>query len=442
MDVALGTPWNRYMHDSLASIWYTPEGVGKYTYVHRVSIAVAVAQAEIGLVPAGTGEALTRALVDLDRILEIQAAGENHQLRAYLRMVQEKMTKNGDKDFLPYVHNRLTSFDLEDTATSMMLVESADLLLADLRSLAASLQKLAREHKHTLMIGRTHGIHAKPITFGKKCLDWLDMIERCRTRLETAKGEVAVGKISGAVGIFSQPPVVEEKVCGLLRLRLARVSTQILSRDIYAAFFAEVGLLTGCLEKISTDIRLGQQTDRQELEEPFRSTGSSAMPHKRNAEKCEQIKALAKDVRGLIGALFENIDTWDERALDQSATERLAFASILVTTGYMCRSMIAITQGLWVNVEQMRANIDRTNGAIYAEDVKIALQEKGIPQTAAYDLVKGPAQEAYLGHGNLIDNCLAVSEIAKLLSRQDLEALCDSKQAFRYLDEIYARFGL
>ena len=438
----LRTAWERYPHGPLAELWYTPEGVGLFHWVHTVSCVVAVSQEGLRKVKSGTAAALGRIKVDLDRILQIQREGENHQLRAYLKMVQEKMKENGDEEFLPFVHQDLTSFDLQDTATALMLSESAILLSLDLKELAEVIRNLAKEHKYTFMIGRTHGIHAKPITFGKKCLDWLDIVERSIESLAEAEKKIRVGKISGAVGIFTQDPRIEEETCDALDLEPARVSTQIIARDRHASFFHEIVLTVCRLEVISTAIRLGQQTERQELEESFASTGSSAMPHKRNAEKCEQIKAAAKVVRNCMGALYEDVDTWDERSLDQSATERLLFGSMLVVTGYCVRSMIEILSGLTVNVERMKANIGITNGAIFAEDVKTALQQKGVPQNEAYELVKGPARKAYKGEGTLVDNCLSVAEIAAHLSREDLEQICNPESALRYLDTIYARFGI
>lgn len=438
-----GTPWERYMHPELTQIWYTPEGVGQFEFVHRVSIAAAQAQEKhLPGFKVGTAAALKRVTVDLERILQIQSEGENHQLRCYLKMVQERMEASGDSEFLPWVHYQLTSFDLQDTATNLMLAKSAQILESDSHALASVLQALAIQHKKTLMIGRTHGIHGKPITFGKKCLDWLEVTLRNAERLYDSQKEIRLGKISGAMGIYTQDPQIEVEVCALLGLRPARVSTQIISRDIYADFFHNLVLVVGGLEIISTAIRLGQQTERRELEEPFGSTGSSAMPHKRNPEKAEQIKGLAKVVRASMAALYENMDTWDERSLEQSSTERVLFSTMIVLTGYAIKIMTVVLSGLTVNQERMLANIGLTNGAIYAEDLKTALQEAGIPQTEAYELAKVVAQKAYYGQGDLVTNALADPQIAKVVSREQLEALCDPRSALRYIDQIYARFGI
>ena len=430
------------MHPELAELWYTPEGVGQFHFVHQVSCTVADAQQRFNMITRGTAEALKRVEVDLDRILQIQAEGENHQLRAYLKMVQEKMRANGDASFLPGVHFHLTSFDLQDTATSMMLYASAGILMSGLESLKVQLRRLATEHKFTLMIGRSHGIHGKPITFGKKCLDWLDQVDRAGQRLIYAARRTQVGKISGAMGIYAQDPRIERTVCNQLGLQVARVSTQIVARDYYAEYFGAVVLVMTALDQIATQIRLGQQTDRGELEEPFRSTGSSAMPHKRNPETCERATGLTRVVRNLMGVLYEDVVTWDERSLEQSSAERVTFGTMLVLCGYGINIMTNILAGLKVYPERMKQNLERTNGAIYAEDVKDALQEIGVDQNTAYMLVQGPAQRAYQGEGQFIDLVREEPEVAHRLTTVELWKLCNPEKCFAHLDEIYARFKL
>lgn len=437
-----GTAWERYMHPGLADVWYTPEGVGQFLYVHQVTCVVAEVQEGMSMIKRGTAAALKRVEVDLERIIQIQQEGENHQLRAYLRMVQEQMRANGDEEFLPGVHFLLTSFDLQDTATSLMLVKSADLLLEDAEKLCQALRHRAAEHKNTLMIGRTHGIHGTPITFGKKCLDWLDLITRARYRLREQQKKAGVGKISGAMGVYNQDPHVELLVCRKLGLEPAQISTQIIPRDYYAEFFSAVVLLMTGLEHIATSIRTLQRTEIGEVEEPFATTGSSAMPHKRNPERCEQICGLARVVRNMMGILYEDVVTWDERSLEQSSAERLTFSSLLVLTGYGVFSLTKIVSGMTVYPERMVANLQMTHGAICAEDVKNELQRVGVDQNTAYDLVKGPAQRAYRGEGEFIDLAREDPEIAHRFTRQELVDLCDPKRKLVHIPTIFSRFGL
>jgi adenylosuccinate lyase len=438
----VSTPWERYSHPELAAIWYTPEAVGAFVYQHRVLIQVALVQEWMNLIKKGTGKALQKVEVNLERILQIQKEGENHQTRAYLRMVQEKMRENGDEEFLSEIFRLMTSYDLWDTGLGLMLPESAKILIQDLEGVEQELERLAVEHRRTLMIGRSHGIHGRPITFGKKCLDWLEKISFAKNKLEEAEGKVKVGKLSGAMGIYSQNPRVEEWACAELGLTPASVSTQIIDRIIYADFFNAVTLVMCALEAIALNIREGQRTERREWEEPFDISGSNAMPHKRNPEKCERICGLARKVRADQAVLYENITTWEERSLEQSSPERLIFPEMLVLTGYCARLMKRVLRGLVIYPEQMRRNLDLTNGAIYAEDLKDALQQKGVPQIDAYDWAKEVSQRAYWGEGELVSNSLQHLKISEYLSKAELMEICNPESALRYIDQIYARFAL
>lgn len=437
-----GTPWERYQHPELAAVWYSPEGVGIYRYVHRVSIAVARAQEKRLMIPIGTAAALERVDPDLERILQIQAEGENHLLRCYIRMVLELLEDHGDGQYTSGVHYLLTSFDLEDTAKCLMLSESAEILVRDLDPLKDVLRDHAIRYKHTLKIGRTHGIQARPITFGKECLDWLDPLLESQDALREAARWIRRGKISGAVGIYAQDPGVEEDACSELGLVPMRVSTQIIHRSLFANFFSVVTVLYENLVCIAEQIRLGQKTEIRELQEPAGKTGSSAMPHKSNPEKSEQVTGLGKVVRGLMAGVYENIVTWDQRDLTQSSHERLAHSSMLVLTGYAVMTMTRILQGLKVNEERMRRNLDATNGAIYAEELKTALQDRGVSQGDAYDWAREVARRAYDDDGDLVTNSLAHERICRYLSETELRQVCSPETAYRYLDQIYARFDL
>jgi len=302
----LGSPIARYAKKvpKLAGLWLTDEGVGKFGPIHQVEIANAVIQARHGLITAGAAEAVVASTYDPD---EINQRG-GHDINAFIDIARASMPPEHQKAF----HRGLTSFDVQDTGFALLYQQSADLILADLKKLAEALRSLAREHKGTLMMGRTHGIHAKPITFAFKVLNWLAFIERAIERLEWAKKAISVGKLSGAVGIYTLPPEIEDEVCRRLGLAPAKISTQILPRDLHADFFHSLTCLASACEQIANDIRNHQRTDIGEMAEPFPPgmKGSSAMPHKRNPERCEQIVGLARLVRNDMGVIYENITTW------------------------------------------------------------------------------------------------------------------------------------
>jgi adenylosuccinate lyase len=438
MSVILGAPIDRYAKKvpELAEIWLSPEGVGKFRYIHRVEVANAHVQAKQGLISNAAAKAVARSNYDPDEI--IRRGG--HDINAFIDICRESMPPEHRGAF----HRGLTSFDVQDTGFALMYRESADLMLNELVILAVGLQQLAGKHKETLMMGRTHGIHAKPITFAFKVLNWQDFVLRARERLIWARDAISVGKLSGAVGVYTLPPEIEKEVCRQLGLRPAKISTQILPRDLHADFFHALTTAASACENIANDIRNYQRTDLWEMAEPFPAgmKGSSAMPHKRNPEKCEQIVGIARLVRNDMGVIYENIVTGHERTLEQSSPERLCHPEMVVLTGYLVHSLSEIILGLEVFPDRMLANMNRTGGAIYSESVKVLLQDKGIDPELVYRAIQEAAFKAMAGEGDLKSNLLANPEIGPNLTPGDLDAVMDPWLEVVHRDEIYARFGL
>ena len=436
MRMPSGAPMQRYMTPGLADIWFTREGVGKFEFIHRVEIALANVYAETGRITQEAAEAIATSTFDPEEI--IRRGG--HDINTYLDVTRDTIPSQHQG----YLHLGATSFDVQDTGVVLMLIKSADLILQDLRHLRSALRELARKHKDTLMIGRTHGVHAKPITFAFKVLNWLDFIARASSRLERAKRDIAVGKMSGAVGIYTVSPEIEERLCLRLGLKAVPISTQILPRDLHADFFHAITCVAVACEYIATEIRNHQRTDIYELAEPFPSgmKGSSAMPHKRNPEKCEQSCGLARVVRNGMGVIYENIITWHERTLEQSSAERLIHAEMILLTGYLVRSLQGIIAGLEVYPERMLRNLERTGGAIYSEAVKIHLLEKGLDPDMVYRAVQAASIRAFDGDGNLKTNLLADPTVGRFLTEGELDKIMDPWKEVQYRDVIYARFGL
>lgn len=431
-----GAPIQRYMTPELAAIWFTKEGVGKFEFIHQVEIALAQVHAELDRISQEAAEAVATSTFDPEEI--IRRGG--HDIITYLDVTRETIPARHQG----YLHLGATSFDVQDTGVVLMLIKSAEIILHDLRILQDALRELAKQHKDTLMIGRTHGVHAKPITFAFKMCNWIGFIERARTRLAKVKQKIAVGKMSGAVGIYTVSPEVEKKLCAKLGLSAALITTQILPRDLHADFFHAITCIAEACEYIANEIRNHQRTDILEMAEPFPEgmKGSSAMPHKRNPEKCEQICGLARVVRNDMGIIHENVITGHERTIEQSSAERLTHAEMILLTGYLVRSLKRIISGLEVYPERMLKNLERTGGAIYSEVVKIHLLEKGLDPDMVYRAVQTAAIRAFDGEGDLKANLLADPNVGRFLTEGELDKIMDPWNEVRFRNEIYARFGV
>ncbi|MDN5347817.1 MAG: adenylosuccinate lyase [Clostridia bacterium] len=428
---------DRYTLPEMKRIW---EPENKYRKWLEIEIYACEAWAELGRIPPkALAEIKEKASFDVKRIDEIEAV-TRHDVLAFLTAVAEKV---GDAS--KYIHLGLTSSDILDTALAVQLREAAELLRVRLERLKEVLAALAKKYKYTLMIGRTHGVHAEPTTFGLKMALWVKEVERHIERLEEAKEMISVGKISGAVGTFANVnPRVEEYVCAKLGLKPAAVSTQIIQRDRHAHFLTTCAIIASSLEKMATEIRNLQRTDILEVEEPFAKgqKGSSAMPHKRNPIMCERVAGLARVIRGHALAGLENIALWHERDLTHSSVERIILPDTTILLDYMLAKFTEIMAGLNVYPENMRRNLEKTLGLVFSQRVLLALVEKGMLRETAYALVQKNAMRAWQEKVSFKDLVLQDEEIRSKLSAREIEDLFSYDYHLRHIDYIFLRAGL
>ncbi|HZP26727.1 MAG TPA: adenylosuccinate lyase [Dehalococcoidia bacterium] len=427
----------RYTRPQMGRIWSEENKLETWL---AVEIAACEAWGEQGVIPADALGHIRRARYDVDKWAEYERE-THHDFNAFIRSVADSIPPDASR----WIHLGLTSYDAEDTALSLRLLQAADLLEQDIADLEAAVAQRALEHKDTLMMGRTHGVHAEPTSFGLKLALWLDELRRDRRRLQQARAEVAYGKISGPVGTHATvPPVVEESVCKRLGLQVAPVSDQVLSRDRHAGFVAALSLVAASLEKFATEIRHLQRTEVLEAEEPFSAgqTGSSAMPHKRNPEKCERIAGLARMFRGFTVTALENVALWHERDISHSSTERMILPDACALLDYMLDLFTQVVRGLNVYPEHMRRNLELSHGLVFSQRVLLALIEKGLKRDVAYKLVQRNAMRSWQEEKPFLDFLLADTEITALLSRDELASLFDYGYYLRYVDDSFRRMGL
>ena len=427
----------RYTRPAMGKIW-TEEN--KFQTWLDIEILACEAQAELGVIPKEAVKVIrSKAKFDSKRIDEIEAEVK-HDVIAFLTNVGEYVGPESR-----FIHLGMTSSDILDTGLSLQMKQSADLLLKDLNELKNVLARRAKEFKHTVMIGRTHGIHAEPITFGLKLALWYD--ETCRNikRLEQAKETISYGQISGAVGTYEHlDPSVEKYVCEKLGLKPAPISTQILQRDLHAEFMTTLAIIGSSLEKFSTEMRHLQKTEVLEVEEYFSKgqKGSSAMPHKRNPITCERVAGLARVLRGNAQAAMENISLWHERDITHSSVERIIIPDSCILLDYMLGLITDIIDKLIVYPENMQRNIDLTQGLIFSQEVLLALTKKGMKREDAYSLVQKYAMEAWQSKRNFKEVLKSDSNIMKYLNEKELDELFDLKKSIRNVDYIFNRIGL
>jgi adenylosuccinate lyase len=427
---------DRYSLPEMKALW---ELQNKYDTWLRVELAVVEAQAEVGRIPA---EAATRirekARFTLARALEIEQT-TRHDMLGFVGAVLENLGPEGR-----YFHYGVTSYDIEDPALSLLIVQALDLILAELDQLAGAIRERAREHRHTVMIGRTHGIHAEPVTLGFKLAVWLAEFLRDRERVARARENIAWGKISGAVGTHANiPPAVEALVCAKLGLRPAPASTQILQRDRHAEVLLSLAILSASVEKYATEIRNLQRTEIRELEEAFApgQRGSSAMPHKRNPWVSEQLSGLARVVRGNVIPALENMVTWHERDLANSSVERVIFPDTTTLVHYQLRTFTGIVRGMQVYPENMAANLERMRGLVFSQQVMLALVEKGVSREEAYRLSQQLAMETWQG-ADFRQAARAHPELARYLASDELERCFDVEYHLKHLEHTFEQLGI
>jgi len=380
-----------------------------------------------------------KARFNIARIQKIEEKTQ-HDVVAFVTNVAQYIGKDAK-----YLHAGLTSSDILDTTLGVQLKAASDILIDDINRLLKILAKKARAYKDTACIGRTHGVHAEPMTFGLKLALWYDEMQRNLERLKLAKEEAGVGKLSGAVGTYSNiDPQVETYVCKKLGLKPAKISTQVIQRDIYAVFMARLAIIGSSLEKFATEIRHLQRTEVREAEEPFAKgqKGSSAMPHKRNPVICERICGLSRLLRGNSVAAMENNALWHERDISHSSVERIIIPDSTLALDYMLNKFIQVVEGLSVHPENMMANIIKTRGLIFSQRVLLALMEKGLPRPQAYDLVQRSAMSSWKEGRDFRDCLLLDPVVPKYLSEKELDNIFDLNYYLRNVNRIFRKLGL
>ena len=432
----------RYTRPEMGRIWSEDN---RYQQWLEVELAAAEGLAETGEVPAEAARLLREhARVDAARVNEIERE-TRHDIIAFTTAVAESMTQAGHSDASRWLHYGLTSNDVVDTAQALLIRQSADLLKKDLDGLISVLCRRAWDFKDTIQIGRTHGVHAEPITFGLKLALWYDELRRNRVRLDQAAEDLRAGKISGAVGTFAHiGPEAEERICRRLNLRPAAVTSQVISRDLHAAFISVLALIAAACEKIALEIRHLQRTEVREAEEPFSSgqKGSSAMPHKRNPVTAEQICGLARVVRSNAQAAFENIALWHERDISHSSVERVILADSSILTDYLLAKTTWLVDGMRVYPARMRANIDRTKGLIFSGQLLLDLAAAGMLRETAYKLVQTHAMKAWEEDGDFRATVESDPQIRSHLTAARLGLTFSLERQLRHVDAIFQRvFG-
>jgi adenylosuccinate lyase len=427
----------RYSRPEMGRIW-TLEN--KFRLWLEVEILACEAWAKLGKIPEDAVEEIrSKAAFSVERILEIEEI-TRHDVIAFTRCVAESLGPESR-----FVHYGLTSSDVVDTAASCQLVQAVDIIDAGLVQVLEVLAAQAKRHRHTVMMGRTHGVHAEPTTLGLKFALWYQEFLRQRQRLAAARRDVAVGKLSGAVGSFANiPPEIEEYVCAKLGLEPALVSTQVLQRDRHAALMNTLALIAASIEKVALEIRNLQRTETREVEEPFYAgqKGSSAMPHKRNPVNCEQLCGLARIVRSNSLAAQENVALWHERDISHSSTERVIFPDSTILVDYMLHKLIKILADLHVYPEQMAKNIELSRGLTFSGSVLLALVDNGLSRERAYDLVQKAAMKVWQQGGHLKEAISQEPEIHEVLSSEELENIFDYARLLARVDQVLDRAGL
>ncbi len=426
----------RYTLPAMGAIW------DRQVYFEiqlRVEIAVCDAWAETGVIPAEDAALIHNATFSLERIDEIEQTSD-HETDSFVTAVAESLGEESR-----WLHLGLTSSDVLDTSLSLQLTAATDLLLSRLDKLEDSVSRLAIRHKDTLMIGRSHGIHAEPTTFGFKMLVWVDEIRRNRKRLAAAQEDIAFGKISGSVGTHANvPPEVEEIACRHLGLRPASVSSQILQRDRHAHLMSTLALIATSLDKFATEVRNLQRTEIGEVEEPFEEGrhGSSSMPHKRNPSRCERVSGLARVIRNNAGTALENVTLWHERDISHSSSERIILPDSYIALDYILWLFDSIVDDLRVNEERMAANVNATHGLVFSQGILLALIEAGMSRQEAYGVVQGHAMRAFEDGVSLQKLLAGDPEVTSRIGTKEIAEVFDPARHLRWIDAAYERLGL
>ncbi len=424
----------RYTHPEMGRIWRDQH---KYETWLQVEVAAAEAMARAGIIPADAAKDIKdRGAFDIARIEQIEQVTQ-HDVIAFTTAVADHVGPSAR-----WLHFGLTSSDVLDTAQALQMRDACDLLLKDLEALQEAVRRRAEEHRRTPMIGRTHGVHAEPMTFGLKLALWYAELSRDVERITRARRLVSVGQLSGAVGTFAHlPPSVEADACRMLGLEPAPVSSQVIQRDRHADLLSALAITASSLEKFALEIRGLQKTEIGEVEEPFAKgqKGSSAMPHKRNPIGCEQIVGLARLVRANAGAALENNALWHERDISHSSVERVILPDSFIALDHMLRRFTRIVAGMVVYPERMRANLESSRGVVFSGTVLLELARQGISREQAYEWVQRNAMRAFHEQRQFKDLLLADADVTKVLPPAEIERAFDLDEQLKHVDFVFDR---
>lgn len=427
----------RYSREEIARIW---DLENKFRIWLDIEIAVCEVYAERDMIPKEDLEVIKeKADFDLDRILEIENE-VHHDVIAFLTAVNEKVGPAGR-----HIHYGLTSSDIGDTALSIQMKQSGEILLKDIEMLLDALKARALEHRDTPCMGRSHGVHAEPTTFGVKMALYHEAFKRSHQRLKTAIENISFGKLSGAVGTFSNiDPDIEEEVCSRVGLKPDPVSTQVIGRDRHAEFMSALAIAAGSLDQLATEIRHLQRTEVREIEEPFQKgqKGSSAMPHKRNPILCERVTGLSRVIKANMNVALDDITLWHERDISHSSAERVVLPDSTIALDYLLHRMIFVISNLHVYPENMMENINRTGGLFYSQSLLLKLIEKGMTREDAYKSVQEKAMRVWKKEGTLRELMEKDPDVSSKVTKEEFDVIFDLNRYLKNIDAIYTKAGI
>jgi adenylosuccinate lyase len=428
---------DRYSRKEISRIW---ELENKFRIWLDIEIAVCEIQAKDGIVPQSDLKTIKeKAAFDVDRILEIENQ-VHHDVIAFLTAVGENVGPSSR-----YIHYGLTSSDIVDTALSIQLKQAGEIILVGLNGLIDILKDTALKYKNTPCMGRSHGVHAEPTTFGVKMALYYEEFKRNRERIRSAIEAVSFGKFSGAVGTFSNiSPDIEKRACDLLGLKPDTISTQVIQRDRHAEYMAALSICAGSLDKLATEIRHLQRTEVREVEEPFQKgqKGSSAMPHKRNPILCERVTGISRVIKANMNVALDNMTLWHERDISHSSAERIIFPDSTIALDYLIHRMIFVMGNLHVYPENMLDNINRTGGLFYSQSLLLALVEKGMSREDSYKIVQDLAMRVWAREGSLPDLCRKDAVVTGKITTGELDSIFNLQHYLKNIDFIYKKIGL
>ena len=427
----------RYSREEISKIW---ELKSKFQYYLDVELAVCRAYNKLGQIPEeALNDIVSKANFSVDRIYEIECE-VHHDVIAFLTNVNENVGENSR-----YIHMGMTSSDVIDTALALQMQDAGKIILNDLNTLLETLKEKAKEHKDTICIGRSHGIHAEPMTFGVKLCGWIDLFERNKRNLEKALEEAKVGQISGPVGTYSNiTPEIEKLTCEFLGLKPAKFSTQVIARDIHAQYLQSLALIASVIEQVAVELRHLQRTEVLEVEEGFAKgqKGSSAMPHKKNPISGENLSGLARIVRSNSLAAMENIPLWHERDISHSSAERIIFPDSTILVDYMLARLEKTIKNLVIHKDNMLKNTNLFGGIVFSQKVLLKLCSKGMLREDAYRLVQRNALDAFNNHGSFVENLLNDSAVCEYLSDEEIKECFNINDYLQNIEHIYKRFDI